>query len=123
MSKTVELRTELRNHMLEACSNVYYEEAPTPYRYPYVVYEIQELSHTDGKTLCQMEVNAIDYGKDSKRIENISDQVQDIFNHLYVLTSGLQFSVHMDRRQIVREQDKKVLRRRMLFEIHLHERR
>lgn len=123
MSKTMELRTELQKYLEECCSNVHYETAPTPYRYPYLVYELQELSYMDHKTVMQLEVNAIDYGDSTQRMEGLSDQVQDVFDHLHAEASGLFFSVYKDKRQNVQEADTKVIRRRMLFEIHLYERR
>lgn len=123
MSKTMELRTELQRLLIDCCSNVFYEKASTPYKYPYLVYEIHELSYADNKTILQMEVNAIDYGEAKAQIENLSDRIQENFDCLHVLKSGVHFSVYKDKRHNVQEADKKVIRRRMLFEIHLHERR
>lgn len=126
MKNTMRLRVLLKDTLLKCCKNIYYEEAVTPYQYPYIVYELQELTNADGMSLVQMEVNVIDYAgganRDTNRIEGICDAVQAELDYKYVLTDAVQFSSYAERRQLIREPDRNILRRRLTFEIRLHER-
>lgn len=122
-SKTTELRKQLKSILKLSVENVYYEGAPDSRQYPYIVYELSELGFSDGRTLFQMEVNVFDYGESSSAIETISDNLQEELDKYYFINDRIQFNAYRNSRQIVKETDKKIIRRRMLFEIHLHERK
>lgn len=123
MSRTQELKREVKKILRRHCENVFYEEASTSRTYPYIVFEIRELSFDSGMALCRMEVNVIDRGDNSESIESACDGIQNDFDRAHAMTARIQFSAYRLDRQIVREEDKKILRRRMNFEIHLYERR
>ena len=122
-SKTIALRDALQNLLNSLTENVYYEEASVSRHYPYIVFELSELGFSDERTLIQMEVNAFDYGKSSSTVEMISDEIQEALDQYYFINDYIQFCIYKDSRQIIKEMDKKIIRRRMLFEIHLHERK
>lgn len=121
MSKTIALRTELQRMLKTLANNVYYEEAPDTHPYPYAVYELSELTHSDGQSLLQLEINVIGYGDATATIENLADNIQTALHKYYFINHEIQFSSHKNRRDTIKEDDKKVIRRRLLFEVHLHE--
>ena len=121
MSKSIALRTALQTILITKASNVYYEEAPDTHPYPYVVYELSELSHDSGRTLIQLEVNVIDHGDSTSVAEALADDIQDALHKLYYIDTSIQFSSYKNQRNTVKEDDKQIIRRRLLFEIHLHE--
>lgn len=121
MSKSIALRTALQTILKAKASNVYYEEAPDTHPYPYVVYELSELSHDSGRTLIQLEVNVIDHGDSTSVAESLADDIQDALHKLYYIDTSIQFSSYKNQRNTVKEDDKQIIRRRLLFEIHLHE--
>ena len=121
MSKSIALRTALQTILKAKTSNVYYEEAPDTHPYPYVVYELGELSHDSGRTLIQLEVNVIDHGDSTSVAEALADDIQDALHKLYYIDTSIQFSSYKNQRNTVKEDDKQIIRRRLLFEIHLHE--
>ena len=121
MSKTYELRKQLQKVHNTATTNVYYEEAPDTKPYPYLVFELSELTHDDGRTLLQLEVNALDYGNSSTAIELISDKLQTTLHKYDFINHEIQFSSYTGKRDIIKEEDKKIIRRRLLFEVNLHE--
>ena len=121
MSKSIALRTALQTIFITKASNVYYEEAPDTHPYPYVVYELSELSHDSGRTLIQLEVNVIDHGDSTSVAEALADDIQDALHKLYYIDTSIQFSSYKNQRNTVKEDDKQIIRRRLLFEIHLHE--
>lgn len=121
MSKTIALRTELQKILKNVTANVEYEEANDSTPYPYVVYELTEVMHDYGKTLFELEVNVMDYSPKSRVVDALADNIQDALHKKYYIGNGIQFVSYKDRRNIVREEDKQVKRRRLLFEVHLHE--
>lgn len=121
MNKTEATKRALTRLLRTLCSNVYHLQAPDDEAFPYIVYEIRELSHDDGKTLIQLEVNAIDYGKNTAVVDNLADAVQSALHKYYYIDPFIEFAAYKGSRQSVQEEDKQVLRRRMLFEVHLHE--
>lgn len=119
--KTWALRVELQRLLKTLTTNVYYEGNQDPAVYPRLVFELNEVSYDSGKTLFQLEVNIIDYGTSTRTVEDLADTVQNALNKYYFINSEIQFSVYRGLRQKVEEDDKKIIRRRLLFEIHLHE--
>lgn len=119
--KTWTLRVELQRLFKTLTTNVYYEGNQDSAVYPRLVFELSEASYNSGKTLYQLEVNVIDYGTSTKVTEDLADTVQTALNKYYFINSEIQFSVYRGLRQKVEEEDKLIIRRRLLFEIHLHE--
>lgn len=121
MSKSIQLRTELQRLLETIITNVYHEDASDKRPYPYLVYELSDLTYEYGKTLMQLEINILDYGKPTNEVETIADTVQETLNGYYFINSEIQFVIYKGLKQTVKEEDKKIIRRRLLFEIQLHE--
>jgi peptidoglycan/xylan/chitin deacetylase (PgdA/CDA1 family) len=121
VSKTIALRTELQRLFKTLTANVHYEQRPDTFAYPYLVYELREMTYDYGKTTYQMEVNILDYGTSSSAVETLADTVQEALNKYHFINDKIQFVTYKGQRQSVLEDDKKVVRRRLLFEIQLHE--
>lgn len=121
MSKTIALRTELQKILKNVTANVEYEEANDSTPYPYVVYELTEVMHDYGKTLFELEINVFDYGMISRNVDALADSIQDTLHKYYFINEEIQFTSYKDNRNIVQEEDKQIRRRRLLFEIQLHE--
>lgn len=119
-NKTVALRTALKAKLNVVCQRVYYDQAPATASFPYIVFSIAELSTDDATTLCELEVNVLDYGSDTSTCENMTDAVQTEFD-FYVHTESPVFQTYKERRHPVQEEDKKTIRRRMTFTLRLHE--
>jgi len=121
--KTWTLRVELKKIFKTLTTNVYYEGNQDPAVYPRLIYDLSEVSYDSGKTLYQLEVNIIYYGTSTRVIEDLADTVQATLNKYYFINSEIQFVVYKGLRQKVEEDDKLIIRRRLLFEIQLHEMR
>lgn len=123
MSRTLALRQELTALLSEIDEKVYFEKAPQKRPYPYIVFSLSEVLYGAGKTTYQLEINVIDRNEDSSIVELMADQVQEVLEQRYEMTKEIQFAVYRGLRQTVLEEEKEIVRRRMLFEVHLHERR
>ncbi len=123
MSKTVALRKALNERLKAACPHVYYGQADKNTARPYVVYTVETVAAEDNMETMELEANVMDYGSDTEPCETIADEVERLFDKWYYLDEEIQFSAYLDRRQPVQEEDRKIIRRRILIEIHLTERR
>lgn len=121
MNKTEVLRTAIQAKLKTLASNVYYTIASDTTATPYVVYELSELTYNDGKTTYQMEMNIQDYGKDTSTVEDLTDDIQRALNKWFYMDGYIEFMCYKGSRQRVEEEDKQIIRRRLLFEIQLHE--
>ena len=121
MSKTTELRKQLQIILKTVADRVHYEEAPSTESYPYVVYEVSELVYNYGLTTMQLEINVLDYGTSSGVVEQLADLIQDTLHKCYFINEIIQFSIYKGNKIIIKEEDKQIIRRRMNFEIQLHE--
>lgn len=120
MSKTIALRAAIKAKLDAVCAKVYYDQAPASASFPYIVFSIAELSADDATMLCELEVNALDYGSNTSTCENMADAVQNEFD-FYVHMESPVFETYKERRHPVQEEDKKTIRRRMTFTLRLHE--
>ena len=123
MSKTEAVRKAITSRLTSACPRVTYGQADSKTARPYIVYSLETLSSTDDMALGELEVNCMDYGADTATCEALADQVEALFDKWYYLDDEVQFATYVDRRQPVTEEDRKVIRRRLLIEIHITERR
>ena len=120
-NKTYEMRKEITRLLKTLTSNVYYDQAPDDATNPYLVYELMEIGHDEGKTLLELEINALDYGTNTTPIENLCDEIQYLLHRLSYINAFIQFRIYRGLRQKVEEEDKQIIRRRLTFEVHLHQ--
>ena len=64
-----------------------------------------------------LEVNILDYGTST---ESLADELQKALNKYKFINHEIQFSVYLSTRNTVEEEDKKIRRRRLTFEVQLH---
>ena len=123
MSKTIALRTVLTERLRTCCPRVWYGQAKDTTQRPYLVYTVEQLSYGDGQHLMELEVNVVDYGDDTAPAEELSDAVESAFDQWHYLDETIQISTYNDRKQPVEEEDRQIIRRRLLIELHVYERR
>lgn len=122
MSKTGALRAAVVEIIGRSAPFVYYGQAGPGHPKQYAVYELEEISSIDDQTTVQLEINCMDYGTDTAACEKMADEIQAALNHAVVLNDGIMFRSYIERRQPVYEEDRKIIRRRLLFTLYLYER-
>jgi hypothetical protein len=121
MSKTTELRKILNGLFETLITEVHYDTVDDDAPYPHLQYEVREILYNDGKTVIDLEINIFDYGTGSRVIEELADDLQDLLHKYHFINDKIQFTCYKSTRNIVEEEDKKIRRRRLTFEIQLHE--
>lgn len=122
MSKTDALRTVITDKLRHLCPRVYYGQAKSKTERPYIVYTLEQIDQADDLHTMELEANVMDYGRDTAPAEALADAVMASFDRLCYIDDAIQFSAYPTRRQPVTEEDRSVIRRRLLIEIHFYER-
>lgn len=122
MSKTEALRAAVIDIIGQHAPCVYYGQADPGHQKQYAIFELEELSCTDDQHVMELEVNCMDYGTDTSSCEKLADAIQTAFDHAVILNDEIMFRSYIERRQSVYEEDRKIIRRRLTFAIHLYER-
>lgn len=118
---TIAIRTQLNKMFKTLNDNIYYEIADDDAPYPHLVYELKEIINDYGKTTYDLEVNIFDYGNSTSAIEQLGDDLGYLLDKYYFINDEIQFASYKSTRIIVQEDDKKIRRRRLTFEIQAHE--
>lgn len=125
MTKTTALRTvvqEILEGTVPLDEPVYYQQAEKESPGAYVVYTLDEVMREDERTTLELEVNVIDYGLSTSDCETLADNIQAAFDKKYVATDDIGVYFYIDRRNSVTEEDRRIIRRRLLFTTYLYER-
>lgn len=121
-SKTIAVRTALKTVISGVVANTHYDHANKDTAFPYCVYIVDEVLHDEFQTVCNLEINVMDYGSSSAVCETLADNLQKALDHYHFIDGDVEFETYIDTRNIVQEEDKKIIRRRLLFELRLRER-
>lgn len=123
MSKTTALRAVVTARLQTICPRVYYGQADPNAARPYLVYTLEQLGQEDDMHRLELEINVTDYGTDTEPVETMADEIMAAFEKWYYIDDTIQFASYPDRCQPVTEDDRNVIRRRLLIEMHFYERR
>ena len=105
-----------------ATPEVYYAYAKSNAAAPYLIFNVEEITREDGRTTCELEVNCLDYARNTERCENIADAVEKALDHTVTITDNIEFHVYANRRNNVSSNDVQIVRRRLTFDLYLYER-
>ena len=119
---TNDLRTWLTEYLSAVTPEVYYGTAPGSAKKPYLVYGLEVLSRGDGMTLQELEVEVVDYGRDTAPAEALADAVEAALHDRTDLTEHFFVAIYHERRQPIYENDRLIIRRRLTFQVRVHER-
>lgn len=121
MTKTNAMRA-LLNSAIAEIAPAYYSNATDGHPSDYIVYTITELSTEDGATNAQAEINCMGYGRDTATTEEMADEVQKALDHAVLANDDVFLFATPSSRNIITEEDKKIIRRRLIFDIRMYER-
>jgi len=102
-----------------AGDGVYYIQARESHPANYVTYTIEQLSYIDFEERGQIEINVMGYGTDSSTVEDLTDAIREKFDHKDVLTDSLYAVFYFNRSQPVTEEDRLIIRRRLVIDYYL----
>lgn len=122
MGKTQKLKEELARVIKTVVADTNHEDATEKSSYPYAVYSLTPFNYDDNQTRYQLEINIVDFGQDSTRIDDITDQLESLFDRYHNITPHHQISIYRLSNSTITEADRRFKRKRLLFEVVHHER-
>lgn len=123
MSKTNELRKLIQSKLKTKCSNVYYEQAIDSALYPHCVYNFASIDLGDLiRDDLVLEVDVWDKGNSCTAIENLCDQIEELFNNANLPQDKILPTFFRISRIPVKDEDKSIKHRLLKFQIQNYER-
>ena len=128
MNKTKLLRSELQTILGDVLESgeydaaLYYDHAPNKHEAKYVIFSVEEVTRLDERIAYELEINCIDYGADTEACEDMADGITAALDHSVHIVEGIAFYIYANRRNNVRADDEKIVRRRLTFDLYLYER-
>lgn len=120
--QTAKLREFLQERMEAISARRYYGSAPASAEFPYLVWNLEEIAYEGAMALLELEIDAVDYGESTAQAESMADLLQKSLHNLHQLTDDFFVAIYRERRQPIYENDKSIIRRRLIFQVRLHER-
>ena len=119
---TADVRAYLQARISAAAERCYYGVAQDSAEYPFVTWNLELVALESGLSLEELEIDVIDHGTNSEPAEDLADQIITLLDHHYALQPAFQAAIYLERRQPIQENDKSIIRRRLTFQMRLHER-
>ena len=119
-TNTKELRIQLKKLLETLCSRVYFNQTEAPIAYPYCIFSLISLLDDYGKRSYQLEINLIDLGKSTEKIEQLADEMQDLLDHYNFSNQRISFFSYTGQRNMVSEANKEIKRVRLLFNLYVY---
>lgn len=107
---------------LELFLGAYYSEAPEKAAYPYAVFDVNVYSNDDGRSNATLEINVWDENAYYSRAEKLADEIEEKVDGEISLSDDLLFYVYKGSREHVVDDDKRIKRIRMQFDLYFYER-
>ncbi len=112
MSKTLDLRKLIQERLLTVCANVFYETAPNDKVYPHIVWNLERVDLGDiYRDDLMIDIDLWDRGTDAKRIEQIADGIEALFNSENLPQDTILPTFWRQTRKNVPDEDKKIKHR------------
>ena len=117
------LRIELMKILKEVHTNVYFKRAKTGATYPYIIFDLPNSASIEDMELINFDVDVWDNNTDSSIIEDLASVVWNKLNRLHHVDENMSFGIYrMTRLSLNDEDDTRLNRRLLTFNIRLYER-
>lgn len=113
--RTNRLRAAIQAQLLTKCGSVFYRKAKNAAG-DHLVFLLDSFSSEETINVISLEVRVIGRGDDTSVIEDLSDDIWEMFDHFYYVADDIEFAVYQNTRSVV-EEDDSVIYRRLVFEV------
>lgn len=118
MSKTVELRNIIQSNITNIIERCYYRVADEEAAFPYAVYDFENIDLGDiARDDLILLIDLWDQSIDSTTIENIADEIEDLFNAANIPNEYVLPTFYRVSRKTIDDPDKTLIRRQLKFQI------
>jgi hypothetical protein len=124
MIKVIELRKTIKSSLQSIHPQVYYENAPDDAGYPYLVYDLPNSIDDGSLEQFVLDVDGWDYPSngDTTALETLMDNAdKQLHRKTIVINSELAMTFYRENRLTVRDDDKRIRRRKYIYQVRTHE--
>lgn len=118
----IELRKELNNVLKSIHSRSYFQRPPDDAQFPYVVYDLPSSNTIEDLEVLTLDVDVWDNKKDTTALETLTDQLDSTLHKYKVLHASFQFSIYRTTRLFLIDDDPRLTRRRLSYQIRFFRR-
>lgn len=121
----IALRKAILPQLKAICPRVYYQSAPDDAIYPYLVYDFPNSFTSDEQEIFNLDVDVWDMPKydDTTEIETIANLAWKKLHKFSYLDEDTQFTVHRENRLPPLDEDERLRRRKLIFQLRYFDRR
>lgn len=115
------LRKTIRAELKNCCANTYYRRAEKSAPFPRCVFSA-DIFDDDGTRRGVLYVDLYDDIDDTERLEMIAHDIRAAFDHKVVRTTDGTYAFYFDRGLPLEDDDKRLNRRQLQFDLRIYER-
>lgn len=116
------LRTELNKILKSIHPRVHFMKAPDAVVFPYLVYDLPQSYFDDDQEVFNLDIDVWDNKEDTTDLEVLSQSIWNILNKYYHLDENMQFTIYRLNRFTVEDDDPRIRRRTLLFNVKYYDR-
>ncbi len=121
MGKTTELRKLVTEKLNATGGQTYHKTAPKDAKYPYKTYELTSVAFPDSaRDDFELEVDLWDRSGDSKRLEDIGDEIEALFNDANIPYPHIFPTFFREQRYNIEDPDKTLTHIQLHFLVQLY---
>lgn len=121
MNKMVELRKILQTYLKTKHTKVYFQIAPDHATYPFVVYELPNSIDDGAMENFVLDIDVWDDKSDTTALETLASNIDNGLHRLTVVSNGLGATFYRENRLSLTDDDSRLRRRRLIYQIRTHE--
>lgn len=119
--KTLECRKLIQAALETLDCSVYYGQADEAAVFPYAIFSVESVNWEDFVERAVLEINFVGYGRNTAEIENLCDSAMALFDHTVFSNDDVALTSYFEAKNIVNSEDRKIIRRRMLFYLNIYD--
>lgn len=118
----IKLRTRLNILLKTIHPRVHFNVAPDTTAFPYIVYDLPNSLTNEEQEVFVLDVDIWDNTTDTTAIETLAEQVWSTLHKYRYLDSDIQFSIYRMNRLTLTDDDTRIRRRKLMFEVRYFDR-
>lgn len=121
MNKLLELRGILQTYFKLKHSRVYFQQAPDNATYPFVVYDLPNSIDDGAMENFVLDIDVWDNSPNTTVLETLASDIDTGLHRITIVSNGLGATFYRENRQAMLDDDSRLRRRRLTFQIRTHE--
>lgn len=121
MYKSTELRKIIQTYLKTKHSRVYFQIAPDNATYPFVVFELPNSMDDGSMERFILDIDIWDDESDTTTLESIAGEIDKGLHRSTYISNGVGATFYRENRLSLLDNDSRLRRRKLIFQIRTHE--